>query len=330
MPEFTLHVVCPNPALDRLQVVAQFHPFEVNRVSTVHSLAGGKGLIVCRGARRLGATVTAHGFVGGVVGQVIRQGCQDLGVLDRHIEIAGETRVTPVVIEQSTGRSTVLNERGPLVTDDEQDQLAAGLAAAVRPGDVVVSTGSLPPGCAPGFHARIARLALDRGAVALVDAHGDALAQVIADTRARRIGTGTLVVKPNIHELAGILEQPLADLGAAGAAMRALHADTGATFVVTSGTAGALWIGGADELAADSPQVETLNATGSGDSFLAGLAVSLGRGEPPASALSLASAMGAANAAALVPDVDPDLVTRLRQRVTVTGHAPVRSAAESA
>ncbi|BCJ63648.1 hypothetical protein [Polymorphospora rubra] len=49
MPGFTLHVVCPNPAIDRLQVVARFHPYEVNRVTSVRSLPGGKGMIVCRG-----------------------------------------------------------------------------------------------------------------------------------------------------------------------------------------------------------------------------------------------------------------------------------------
>jgi len=316
MAPFTLHVVCPNPALDRLQVVDEFHPFEVNRVLSVRSLAGGKGLIVCRGARRLGATVVAHGFVGGPVGQLIRRGCDELGVADRHIEIAGETRVTPVVIEQRTGRSTVLNERGPQVGDDEQDRLVAGLAASLRPGDVVVSTGSLPPGCAPDLHARIADLALSHGALALVDAHGEPLARVLASAADR------LVVKPNIHELAGALGRPLPDLDAAAVALRALHADTGATFVVTSGTAGARWVGDA-ELAADSPAVETVNATGSGDSFLAGLAVALGRGEPPASALALAAAMGAANAASLAPDVDPALVAKLRDRVTVTRRAGV-------
>ncbi|MGC4805071.1 1-phosphofructokinase family hexose kinase [Micromonospora sp. DT233] len=318
MPAFTLHVVCPNPALDRLQVVEEFRPFEVNRVVEVRSLAGGKGLIVCRGARRLGATVAAYGFVGGGVGQVIRDGCGELGVRDRHVGIAGETRVTPVVIDRSTGRSTVLNERGPQVTADEQEQLLAGLDAAVAPGDVVVATGSLPPGCATDLHARVARLALARGATALVDAHGEPLARVVEDAATAR-PAGRLVVKPNAEELAGILGRPLPDRAATTAAVRELHARTGATFVVTLGTDGAVWADGVAELAVDAPAVRTVNATGSGDSFLAGLAVALGRGEEPAAALTLASAMGAANAASLDPDVDPALVERLRGTVTVTG-----------
>ncbi|GAA1532611.1 1-phosphofructokinase family hexose kinase [Dactylosporangium maewongense] len=318
MTGFTLHVVCPNPALDRLQVVEHFAPFEVNRVVDVQSLPGGKGMIVCRGARRLGATVAAHGFVGGFVGQVIRRGCEEMGVADRHIEIAGDTRVTPVVIERATGRSTVLNERGPQVTRGEQEQLAAGLAAAVRPGDVVVSTGSLPPGCAPDLHAVVARVALSHGATALVDAHGDALARVIDDAGTHGTRGGRLVIKPNAHELAGILGRELSDPADLLAAARELHAATSATLVVTSGAGGAVWVGPGEQLTADSPAVDTVNATGSGDSFLAGLAVALGRGETPEAALTLAAAMGAANAASLAPDVDPDLVATLRERVTVS------------
>ncbi|WP_433046825.1 1-phosphofructokinase family hexose kinase [Dactylosporangium sp. CS-033363] len=310
--------MCPNPALDRLQVVERFTPFEVNRVVDVQSLPGGKGMIVCRGARRLGAAVTAHGFVGGFVGEVIRRGCEDLGVADRHVQILGDTRVTPVVIERATGRSTVLNERGPTVSADEQEQLAAGLAAAVRLGDVVVSTGSLPPGSAPDLHATIARSALRRGATALVDAHGDALARVIDDAREHGPGDGLLVVKPNAHELGGILGRDLSDPADLLAAVRDLHGLTGATFVVTSGAFGSVWVGAGAQLTADSPVVDTVNATGSGDAFLAGLAVALGRGEDPAAALTQAAAMGAANAASLAPDVDPDLVTKLREHVTVT------------
>ncbi|BCL12712.1 1-phosphofructokinase family hexose kinase [Micromonospora sagamiensis] len=317
MPAFTLHVVCPNPAVDRLQVVERFRPFEVNRVVEVRSLPGGKGLIVCRGARRLGATVTAHGFVGGATGQVIRDGCAELGVHDRHVEIAGETRVTPVVIDRATGRSTVLNERGPQVTEADQERLLAGLVETVRPGDVVVATGSLPPGCAADLHARVARLALERGATAIVDAHGGPLARVLDDARATR-PAGRLVVKPNAEELSGVLGRPLPDRAATRAAVRDLHARTGITFVVTLGTDGAVWTDGADDLAVDTPPVETVNATGSGDSFLAGLAVALGREDDPVSALVLASAMGAANAASLEPDVDPVLVERLRGRVTVS------------
>lgn len=315
MDDFTIHVVCPNPALDRLQTVREFTPFEVNRVTSVRSLPGGKGMIVCRASRRMDARVTAHGFVGGAVGQIIRGGCDELGVDDHHVEIAGETRVTPVVIEESTGRSTVLNERGPDVTTEEQSALLAGLEAVVRPGDVVVSTGSLPPGCDADLHARVARRATEQGALTIIDAHGPALRAVIDDLRSHPV-SGRLIIKPNAVELGEVIGVELGSIEAAMSATRELVAETGATFVLTLGADGALWVGD-EAFTVDSPRVATVNATGSGDSFLAGLAVALGRGEQPVDAMTLAAALGAANAANLTPDVDPDLVRELRPQVTV-------------
>lgn len=312
----TLHVVCPNPALDRLQTVREFVPFEVNRVTTVRSLPGGKGLIVCRASRRMGARVVAHGFVGGAVGQLIRRGCEGLGVEDRHVEIAGETRVTPVVIEETTGRSTVLNERGPDVDPAEQASLLGAVSDLVRPGDVVVSTGSLPPGCPSDLHAQVARRAVAAGALALVDAHGEALGAVIDDLQREPTGGG-IVVKSNAAELGEVLGQDLTSVARAIPAVEGLVARSGATFVLTLGADGAVWAG--DEVVVvDSPRVETVNATGSGDSFLAGLAVALGRSGTVEDAMTLGAAMGAANAASLLPDVDPDLVAVLQRTVSVS------------
>lgn len=321
MDAFTIHVVCSNPALDRLQTVQDFLPYEVNRVTSVRNIPGGKGMIVCRASRRMGARVTAHGFVGGAVGQIIRRGCDELGVDDHHTEVAGDTRVTQVVIEVSTGRTTVLNERGPEITTAEQKLLLAGLDAAVRPGDVVVSTGSLPPGCATNLHAQVARSALGLGALVLLDAHGAALAAIIEDLRREPVAS-PLLVKPNAVELGEVLDQDLTAVSHAKSAVGTLARETGATFVLTLGADGALWSGDV-LLTVDSPRVETVNATGSGDSFLAGLAVALGRGEGPAAAMIMGAAMGAANAANLTPDVDPALVDTLRSRVRVSGVSEV-------
>ena len=97
MKDFTLHVVCPNPALDHLQVVEQFTPYEVNRVAEVTSLPGGKGLIVARVARRAGASVAVYGFVGGPTGEIIREGTVALGAADRHVTVGGSTRIAELV-----------------------------------------------------------------------------------------------------------------------------------------------------------------------------------------------------------------------------------------
>lgn len=298
-------MVCPNHALDRLLVVPRFRPSAVNRASRVESLAGGKGMIVSRAARRLGSAVAVHGFVGGAPGQLVRQGCRDLGARDRNIGIEGETRTTTVVIDEHTSASTVVNERGPFVGAAHMERLYAQLADDLRPGDVVVSTGSLPDGCPPDFHARVGRIALEHGCVVFVDAADEALAATVADLERLPAAMG---LKVNIVELAAVVPAAFDSLEAT---MDGLARRTGSTVVVTRGELGATWRSPERAVTVRSPQVEVVNATGSGDCFLAGLAVATGRGQDPQHAMVLASAMGAANAASLTPDVDPELVHRL-------------------
>ena len=60
-------------------------------------------------------------------------------------------------------------------------------------------------------------------------------------------------------------------------------------------------------------------SVGSGDAFLAGYAVALARGEPPADALRLGAAAGTANARTPGQgELDPDEVRRLAPRFAIT------------
>ena len=106
-------MVGPNPAMDRLQVLPHLAPHEVNRAVETTSLPGGKSLIVARTARRLGIVPVLYGFLGGNIGAFVRQGCLTLGMEDRHSDTAEETRITTVLIEQDTGRSTLSMKRAP-------------------------------------------------------------------------------------------------------------------------------------------------------------------------------------------------------------------------
>ena len=86
-------------ALDRLQVIDAFTAHGVNRARHVTSHPGGKGLIVARAVRRLGHPVTLYGFLGGAIGDLIANECRQLGIDDRHVRIAGETRISPIMVE---------------------------------------------------------------------------------------------------------------------------------------------------------------------------------------------------------------------------------------
>lgn len=315
----TVHVVSPNPAQDRLQVVPRLLVGEVNRATEVVSRPGGKGMIVARGVVRLGGRAALHGFVGGSVGAQISAGCQELGVDDRHVRIDGETRVSTVIVDSSTGNSTVVNEPGPEVRAAEVDALVAGLLAAVRPGDLVVCTGSLPRGAPHDLYARCVTALRGRGVLTVVDTSGPGLALAVA--------AGPDVLKVNEDELradAGLTAADDGNVELDTLMARALAAGTGAV-VVTRGAAGLSYRSATGSWDVQSPVVTVVNATGSGDMMLAGFVTALALGEDRETALRTGAAAGAANAARLEPDLSgPGEVAALRARALATAVPGVR------
>jgi 1-phosphofructokinase family hexose kinase len=314
----TVHVVSPNPAQDRLQVVPRLVIGEVHRATEVVSRPGGKGMIVARGVVRLGGRAALHGFVGGPVGAQISAGCRELGIVDRHLPIDGETRVTTVLVDSATGTSTVVNEPGPQVHPADVDALVDGLLAAVRPGDLVVCTGSLPRGAGPDLYSRCVTALRGHEVLTVVDTSGPGLALAVR--------AGPDVLKVNEEELRADadLAGPGAEVGLPTLMGRALDAGVGAV-VVTRGAAGLSYRSATEGWDVTSPSVSVVNATGSGDMMLAGFVTALAQGSDREAALRTGAAAGAANAARLEPDLSgPDEVVALRAQAVATAVAGVR------
>ncbi|WP_431246611.1 1-phosphofructokinase family hexose kinase [Leifsonia xyli] len=311
-------VVGPNPAMDRTEELLEFRPHEVNRALATSPRAGGKSFIVARALRRLGHPVSAYGFLGGATGRYLRDECGKLGIRDRHTEISDDTRINTILVDERTRLSTVINEPGPVVSPAEVAALTSAVADDLRDGDLLILTGSLPRGADDDFYASLIALARNRGARAVVDADGAALVSAA--------GATPWAIKCNISEFQAVAPEAPLDVTAEGdrsalvAAMRSV-ADTGVDLViVTLGAGGLIAVTQTHVFDVDAPVVATKNATGSGDTFLAGFAASVADGAELATALCVGAAAASANAAVLIPDIGPDpdlaeLLSRTHARV---------------
>ena len=147
----------------------------MNRATEVLVVAGGKGLNVARAVRALGSEVAIHGFLGGSIGDQIRDLAQVDGITDRHTPIRAQSRVCSILVEPGSRRSTVLNEPGPQVTADEVARFLQGLRVACAAGDLVLVSGSLPDSLDPGLAGEIVDIARAAGARTIVDMSGASL-----------------------------------------------------------------------------------------------------------------------------------------------------------
>ena len=318
-PRPAILVVGPNPAMDRTEQLHDFRLHEVNRAVVSSPRAGGKSFIVARALRRLGDQVTAYGFLGGATGRYLRDECVKLGIRDRHTDIADDTRINTILVDDRTRLSTVINEPGPLVSPAEVAALTSAVADDLQPGDLLILSGSLPRGADDDFYASLIALGRYRGARTIVDADGSSLAGAVAAT--------PWALKCNLQEFRGIAPNAPEDIFGEHdrtllvAAMRELVETGLEVVIVTLGAAGLTAVTRTHVFSVEAASVETKNATGSGDTFLAGFASAISATEDLGSALRFGAAAASANAAVLIPDIGPDpqlddLLARTRVHVS--------------
>jgi 1-phosphofructokinase family hexose kinase len=280
--------LAPSPSVDVTYAVPGLRLGAVNRPSAVHRLPGGKGLNVARAAHRLGADVVAVALLAGEGGAWIRREMAAIGVPLRAVTGTSATRTCISLADDGAHTMTEVYEPAGPVTAAEWDRFtgAARRALARRPGWVTLS-GSLPPGAPDGAAGALVELAKRAGRAVVVDLHGAALREAL-DARPD-------AVKVNAAEAAEVLGggDAVEDLA------RALAARTRVGAVVTAGVDGAVAV------TADGAARRVRSArrgpypVGSGDCFLAGLAVALDVGRGLLDGLPAAAAAATANA--LVP-----------------------------
>ncbi len=122
--------------------------------------------------------------LGGHAGAWYREALEARAIGLHEVAVAGETRTCLSVLDESTGELTELYEAGVRLRDEDWPRVEAALRAALgdgTDGTVVVLAGSLPPGTPVDGYARLARIAADAGARAVVDSDGASLLAALAE-----------------------------------------------------------------------------------------------------------------------------------------------------
>ena len=284
--------VAANPSVDRLYEVSRLTEGEIHRPLTTVAVPGGKGLNAARAAATLGGSVTAVGIVAGRTGDWVAERLADLGLDVRLTRARGETRTCISILDRSSGALTEIYERGDEIDPAAWDELEATIVGEMERGDVaaVGLSGSLPAGAPADGFGRIARLAgsMPRPIAVLVDTYGPALRPVLAERPA--------LVKVNAAEASEAGAIAVTDAASAVRAGEVLIAAGAGSVVVTLGADGAVVGDGIRWTRLVPPDLRGPYPVGSGDAFLAGLAVAYERGEPLVDGARLGMAAAIANA----------------------------------
>ncbi len=287
-----IYTVTLNPSIDYIVHVDELKLGELNRMKMDLKLPGGKGINVSRILEQLKSPTTALGFLGGFTGRFISECLEKEGIKNAFTLIAQDTRIN---IKLKSQEETEINGLGPMITDEEIQQLKNTLKK-VKTEDTVIFSGSTPPDFPQNFYTELIEIIKANGAEFVIDTTGPDLLRAIRHK--------PLLIKPNKEELAELFQtefQEFKDMFPYGEKLR----DQGAKYVLISMAGeGAFLFTKTGIYQADVLKGTVKNSVGAGDSMIAGFVSQYEKTKDALLAFSYGIACGSATA------FSDDLATR--------------------
>ena len=277
--------ICLNPCFDKTVEVGELKIGQVNRIRDARVDLGGNGINVAVVAKRLGLDVECIGIMG-------RDGSEELtALIDKEnlphsfLQIPGHVRTNTKVVSSGQG-VTELNEPGPTVDGENLKAFFELAKEKTRDSDMVVITGSLPPGCPEGTYRDLLQI-LD-GKRCILDTEGKELELATK-------GACPFLIKPNLKEME-------ATFGIELRTMRTIR-DAALLFVrlgvehavVSMGEMGAMYVSADKTLFAPALRVEIKSTVGAGDAMIGGMLLGYEKEKDMARAFRYGIAAGAAS-----------------------------------
>ena len=302
--------VTMNPTIDIAARAETVQPTHKLRTYSERQDPGGGGINVTSVLTALGCPTRALLLAGGSTGRLLDELLADRGIERHVVPIAGRTRTSHAMTDETSGHEYRFISQGPEVSEPEW----TAMLEAIRTLDAtwLIASGSLPPGVPEEFYGWLATTARARGTRFVLDTSGPPLRAALSTA-----ASGMTLVKSSLSELESIVGRKLPDAADQEAAsLEMVRSGRTELFALTLGDEGATLASAHGLLRLPALDVVVNGTVGAGDSFLAGMVMALAEGRSPEDALAWGIAAGGASV--MMPgtaSLDRLLVERLRRLV---------------
>ncbi len=253
----------PNPSVDRTITVNRLMFNEILRGNNARVDWGGKGFNVSRGLMMLGQPSLALGWVGGGAGKMLEDGLNKLRIKTDFVWVDEETRTNTVVQEEASEWYMRVNEPGPHIPLAAIDEMILKTNSYANPGDIWVTSGSLPQGVPDEFYADLIRMLKAKGVRVFFES--------IAEPFKLGLRERPWLVSPDVTEAEHLLGYSIQNFDAAKRAAMSFM-QQGAEYVALAIETGGVLLASQSLMVMASPvKVPVRNVTGAGDALMAGL-----------------------------------------------------------
>lgn len=281
-----------NPVIDLGSGISSVQPNRKLRCDAPSFEAGGGGVNVSRALKRLGQESTAIFPLGGDLGGFYQHLLEAEEIDCKPIEINARMRsINTNIREKESGDQYRFCMPGVEITEKEKTGIRDLLGESMKAGDLLIVSGSPPPGITADFITRLSRITEETEARLILDAPGEVLRK-LADTPVDW-------VKPNLHELQSMIDHELDSENLEQELASFLKQTAIKNILLTLGDKGAFYAGEEGVHRIPAPEVEKVSTVGAGDSAVAGLV--LGRMHGQSHLISAQWAVAAGSATAKTP-----------------------------
>ena len=255
-----IYTVTFNPSLDYSIQVDHFQIGQLNRITQESIHVGGKGVNVSIVLSRMGVPNVALGFIAGFTGEQIQAGMIQQNCNTDFITLpSGFSRIN---VKLSSGIETEINGRGPVIEENEFQQLMIRIEK-LKAGDTLVLAGSVPTSLAQDSYEQI----LDKIDTNKIRVIVDATSFLLRRTLPYR----PFLIKPNLQELSELFSRPLTEFDDIVCCAKHLQEEGARNVLVSMGAHGALLVSEDGHVfSAPAPEGDVVDTIGAGDSMVAG------------------------------------------------------------
>lgn len=281
--------ICLNPTVDMYSEAAEIYPVHKVRTHSQRLSPGGGGVNVARVLSGFGVPCELVYLSGGATGSILDELLQQYPINKRSFRNAAPTRVAHTVWLSSTRQEYRFVPDGPTVSPDAFSQLLKHISSvSLCEDDIVIASGSLPPGVPDNAYASIAAVVQRQGARLFLDSSEAGLSEALDGRHA------IFLVKPSLSELQNLAGQRLDEAAAQQYARKLVHEGSAQHVAVSLGSHGAFLTSIDRTIRLPAHLVKVHSAVGAGDSFVGAMVYSLSSGQTIEKAFRYALAAGAA------------------------------------
>jgi len=303
-------IITLNPLLERRFTYQQIGLGSVNRNSVTKISAGGKGINVSRQLKKFGVKSYNYFFSGGTNGKIYRDSLKSEKLDFSPISTKSETRHAAVIISEKDKITSSYFSEDPKISQSEVDEFKSKIDKMIQNCEIVIFSGSSPSSETDSIIPYCIELANKYDKVSICDTYGNHLQSCI--------DAAPTMIHNNLFEIQTSIGINLFDDKSIVKYLNYLYQKNVKRAYLTNGS-NDFYASNFDYIFKIKPlEIQEIDATGSGDSFVAGIVNGWINSYLFEDSLKFATAIAGLNAATFdVSSVNLEDVIKFKDKVEI-------------